>query len=292
MASTENKIMQKRLASAYLSSIFSIAMVLLLVGAASLLLVNAGNVSTYFKENMKISVVFKHEASERDCVAYQKKLDAKPYIKSTEYVSKEQGTKEMIDLLGEDFLTVFDTAPIPISLNVSVKADYVTPEKIDSVMADMGTSKIVDEVVGQKSLIEALNSNLHKISMFLAVFIVLLMFISFVLISNTVRLNLYSKRFTIHTMRLVGATKAFIRRPFMVEGLFQGVIAALLSIIIMLGALIYVKSEFALLFTVFQLKQLLIVMGIMIASGALLCLFTTFIVTNRMVDLKKEELYF
>lgn len=292
MASKENKIMRKRLISAYVSSILSISLVLLLVGVASLLLVNAGNVSDYFKENMKLSVIFRPDASEAEAKDYFDVLEKKDYVRSVEYITVEQGMKEMEDLLGSDFLSVFETAPVPVSLNVSLKAAYVTPEAVEEIMKEISSEKIVDDVVWQKSLIETLNSNLRTISLVLGVFIVLLLFISFVLIGNTVRLNLYSKRFTIHTMRLVGATKAFIRRPFLAGSVFQGVLAAQFATILLLGALFILKRQFVQLFTIFRLDQLLTVIGIVTASGVLICLVVTFSVVGRMVSLKKEELYY
>lgn len=284
--------MRKRLVSAYVSSILSISLVLLLVAVASLLLVNAGNVSDYFKENMKLAVIFRPDAREVEAKKYFDVLEGKEYVRAVEYITVEQGMKEMEDLLGSDFLSVFDTAPVPVSLNVSLKAAYVTPEAVEDIMKEISSEKIVDDVVWQKSLIETLNSNLRTISMVLGVFILLLLFISFVLIGNTVRLNLYSKRFTIHTMRLVGATKAFIRRPFLASSVFQGILAAQFATILLLGALFILKRQFVQLFTIFSLEQLLTVIGIVTAAGILICLVVTFSVVGRMVTLKKEELYY
>ena len=144
-------------------------------------------------------------------------------------MSREQGAKEMTDLLGEDFLNVFEAAPIPVSVDVTLKADYVSSDSLEVVKNEIMKSPLVDEVVYQQFLVDKLNTNLRKISMVLGVFIVLLLFISFVLINNTVRLNVFSRRFTIHTMRLVGATKSFIRAPFMVQAVFQGLFSALLA---------------------------------------------------------------
>lgn len=292
MVSKENKIMRKRLVSAYVSSILSISLVLLLVGVASLLLVNAGNVSDYFKENMKLSVIFRPDAREADAKKYFDVLEKKEYVRAVEYVTAEQGMKEMEDLLGSDFLSVFETAPVPVSLNVSLKAAYVTTEAVEGIMKEISSEKIVDDVVWQKSLIEALNSNLRTISLVLGVFIALLLFISFVLIGNTVRLNLYSKRFTIHTMRLVGATKAFIRKPFLAGAVFQGILAAQIATIMLVCALLILKRQFIQMFTIFKLDQLLTVIGIVVLAGVFICLVVTFSVVGKMVSLKKEELYY
>ena len=222
MASGENRLIRRRLAGAWLSTVISISLVLLLVGVAGLLVANARSVSDYFKENMQVSVLMKQEVGDDEAMEYVSDLDAKPFIKSTTFVSREQGAKEMTDLLGEDFLNVFEAAPIPVSVDVTLKADYVSSDSLEVVKNEIMKSPLVDEVVYQQSLVDKLNTNLRKISMVLGVFIVLLLFISFVLINNTVRLNVFSRRFTIHTMRLVGATKSFIRAPFLVQEVFQG----------------------------------------------------------------------
>ncbi len=291
MAAGENKLMRRRLAGAWLSTVFSISLVLLLVGVAAILVVNARSVSDYFKENMQISVLMKPEVEEADALDYVASLEALPFIKGTEFISREQGVKEMSDLLGEDFLEVFQTAPIPVSVDVTLKAGYVEPDSLEVVRKRFEASPLVDEVVYQQSLVEKLNTNLKKISAVLGIFIFLLLFISFVLINNTVRLNVFSKRFTIHTMRLVGATKSFIRAPFLVQAVFQGLFSALLAIVLLVGALFIVRSEFTQLFEVFRLDLLLAVMGAMVLLGVVICVVSTFCVVGRLVTLSKDELY-
>lgn len=237
MTAGENKLIRRRLVGAWISTVISISLVLLLVGVAALLVVNARSVSDYFKENMQVSVLMKQEVDDDEAMEYVAELDAMPFIKSSKFVSREQGTKEMAELLGEDFLKVFETAPIPVSIEVTLKADYVSTDSLEVVKKEIRRSGIVDEVVYQQSLVEKLNTNLKKISVVLGVFIVLLLFISFVLINNTVRLNVFSRRFTIHTMKLVGATKSFIRAPFMVQAVFQGLFSALLATLMLVGIL-------------------------------------------------------
>lgn len=292
MAVSESKINKKRVFSAYVSSILSMTLVLLMMGVAALILMNAGNISDYFKEYLQVSVIFEQETTEKQAREYCAALEKEPYVKSINFVSVEDGIKEMQDLLGRDFLTVFDSAPIPVSLELSIKAEYVNEESMTEIIGKISGNKLVDEVIWQKSLIEALNSNLRKISLILSVFVVLMTFISLVLIANTVRLSLYGKRFTIHTMRLVGATKGFIAGPFLVEALFHGVIAALFAIIMLLGLLFFIRSEFALMITVFRLDELLCAMGLMVGMGIAICLSTTSVVVNKLINLRKEELYF
>lgn len=291
MASGENRLIRRRLAGAWLSTVISISLVLLLVGVAGLLLANARSVSDYFKENMQVSVLMKQEVGDDEAMEYVSDLDAKPFIKSTTFVSREQGAKEMTDLLGEDFLNVFEAAPIPVSVDVTLKADYVSSDSLEVVKNEIMKSPLVDEVVYQQSLVDKLNTNLRKISMVLGVFIVLLLFISFVLINNTVRLNVFSRRFTIHTMRLVGATKSFIRAPFLVQAVFQGLFSALLATLMLVGILFFVRNEFAQLFEVFRLDMLLIVIGVEILAGVLICVVSTALVVGRLVSLSKDELY-
>lgn len=292
MSKQENKLMRRRLRSAWLSTVLSISLVLLLVGIASLLLVNAHGVSDYFKENMQISVLMKPEVSDAQTLEYQVVLDSMTFVRSTEFISKAQGTREMEQMLGEGFLEVFEASPIPASINVTLMADYVTPDSLGVVKETVMKSSIVDEVDYQQSLIEALNANLHKISLVLGVFIALLLFISFVLINNTVRLNVFARRFTIHTMKLVGATRSFIRGPFMGQAVFQGIFSALLAIILLLVALFVVRNEFAQLFEIFSKDLLLVVMGIVLVSGVLICTVSTYFVVNKLVASGKDELYY
>ena len=292
MGKSESKIMRRRLRNAYLSSIISISLVLLLVGIASLLLVNARAVSDYFKENMQVSVMMKQSVSESEALKYKDELDQMDFIRSSVFVSREQGRRELEDMLGQDFLSVFETAPIPVSIDITLDAEYVSADSIEVVKTHILKSPKVEEVVYQRSLIDTLNANLSKISVVLSIFIALLLFISFVLINNTVRLNVFARRFTIHTMKLVGATRAFIRAPFLIQSLFQGIFAAFIAIMAILTMLYFVRSEFEQLFEVFRLELLLVVMGIVIASGVTICLLSTWLVVNKLVALKKDELYY
>ena len=291
MATGESGLIRRRLVGAWLSTVISISLVLLLVGMVGLLLINAGSVSDYLKENMQISVLFRQEVGEDEAMEYLSDLDAKPFIKNSVFVSREQGSKEMSELLGEDFLSVFEAAPIPVSVEVTLKADYVSSDSLEVVKNEILKSPLVDEVVYQQSLVDKLNTNLRKVSLVLGVLIALLLFISFVLINNTVRLNVYSRRFTIHTMKLVGATKSFIRAPFLAQAVFQGLFSALIATSMLVGILFYVRSEFSQLFEVFRLDLLLTVIGVVVLSGVVICTVSTYFVVGHLVSLSKDELY-
>ena len=195
-------------------------------------------------------------------------------------------------MLGEDFLSVFETSPVPVSVDITLKPEYVTADSLEVVTKAIGKSKLVEEVVFQKTLIDALNTNLGRISAFLMIAIVLLLFVSSVLIGNTIRLNVYDKRFTVHTMKLVGATKGFIRKPFLVKSAFMGLFAALIAIIMLVALLFVLKRELPQLFELFTPGMLLVVMGIVIASGLLICVVSTYFLVGKLVSLDKSELYY
>ena len=292
MSKGENKIMRRRLANAYLSSVISISLVLLLVGVASMLLVNAKSVSDYFKENMQVSVLMKDSVPEEKAEAFSESLLEERYIKTATFISREQGQAELAELLGEDFVDIFETSPIPSSVEITLDADYVSSDSLEVVKAEISKSPLVAEVNYQGSLVDALNANLSKISLILAFFIGLMLFISYVLINNTVRLNVYARRFTIHTMQLVGATRSFIRAPFLVQSAFQGVFSAFVAIMALIVILFFLRNGFEQLFEIFRLDLLLLVMGIVLVSGLVICVTSTYFVVNKLVSLKKAELYY
>ena len=292
MGKTDNKIMRRRLMNAYLSSVISISLVLLLVGIASLLMVNAKGVSDYFKENMQVSVMMKQTVSDEEALKFKEALDGERYIKNTVFISKEQGQRELAQQLGEDFLDVFETSPIPVSIDVTLEAGYVSADSLEVVRAEISKSSLVDEVIYQKSLVDALNANLSRISLILGVFIALLLFISFVLINNTVRLSVFARRFTIHTMKLVGATRAFIRAPFLGQAALQGLFSAVIANGALVGLLFVLKNRFGQLFEIFSKEVLIVVMIIVVAAGLLICVISTYFVVNKLVSLEKDELYY
>jgi len=291
MQHPNNSMIRRRLAGAWVSTVISISLVLLLVGIASLLMLNARSVSDYFKENMQVSVLLKQEVTEEQALEYQSTLSGVPGIRSTTFISREQGIEEMAQMLGRDFLEVFSSAPVPVSIDVNLEAAYVSTDSLEVVRQALSASPLVDEVVYQTSLVEALNANLEKIGLVLGVLIVLLLFISFVLIGNMVRLNVFSRRFTIHTMQLVGATRGFIRAPFIAQSAVQGLFAALVAIGMLVGGLFLLRKEFVQLFEIFRLDSLLATMGIVVVSGVLICVVSTWIVVGRLVRYDRDQLY-
>ena len=291
MQNPSNRLIRRRLFGAWVSTVISISLVLLLVGVASILLLNARSVSDYFKENLQVSVLMKQDVTEEQALAYQSALAGVPGVKATTFISREQGIEEMAKMLGRDFLDVFSTAPVPVSIDVNLEAAYVSTDSLEVVREALSASPLVDEVVYQTSLVEALNANLEKIGLVLGVLILLLLFISFVLIGNMVRLNVFSRRFTIHTMQLVGATRGFIRAPFIGQSALQGLFAALVAIALLVAGLFILRKEFVQLFEIFRLDSLLATMGIVVVSGVLICVVSTWIVVGRLVRFDRDQLY-
>lgn len=292
MASPDKSIIRRRIVNAYLSSVVSISLVLMLIGVAALLILNARAVSDYFKESLQVSVLMKQEVTEKQAEEYVRKIENLPFVRSTRIVTKEEGTDELKEMLGEDFLSVFESSPVPVSVDVSLHADYVSADSLVLVQPKLAASKYVDEVDCQQSLVEALNSNIRKISAVLGVFILLMLFISFMLINNTVRLSVFSRRFTIHTMQLVGATPAFIRRPFIKSAVWQGLASAGIAVLALAGSLFAVKSSFAALFSIFRLRQMLVAGAVVVACGVLICVICTYFVVNKLVGSKRDDLYY
>ncbi len=283
--------MRRRLVSAWISTVVSLSLVLLLVGVGTLLVVNAREVGRYFKENLQINVLLKEQVTEEEALAYESRVASIPGVRATHYISREQGAEEMARLLGKDFLSVFESAPIPISIDVNLQAEYVSSDSLEVVKAQLAKSPLVEEVVYQTSLVDALNQNLQRISLTLSLMVAVLLFISFVLIGNTVRLDLFNRRFSIYTMHLVGATRAYIRAPFVGRAALQGIFAALIAILLLVGGLFVLRDEFAQMFKIFTLDSLLLTMGVMLLVGLGVATLSTFVVVNRLVGYNRDQLY-
>ncbi len=292
MKRKDNRNVARRFLHSYLSSLISITLVLVLAGTGGLVVVNASGMKDYFKENLKLSVIFDTNISEESAKTLTDVIAAKPFVKSSKYVSKEEGTQEMMTILGEDFLEVFDLNPVPISADVHVKSDYVHPDSLQMIEAEIMLNPGIREVVWEESLIEIVNKNLEKIAVVLFVFISLLLFISFFLINNTVRLNVFSKRFTIYTMKLVGAKRSFIIKPFLKDGVVQGLISGILAVGILSGILYFVQRDFKQMYDLLDPVLVISLFAGVVISGIILCLISTWIVLNKVLSLPVDDLYY
>ena len=233
-----------RLRSSYLSSIISNVLVLFMLGILLLLLLNAQKLSTYVKENIGFSVILHDDVREVDANFLRKTLDASPYVRITEYISKEDAAKELQEELGEDFIGFLGYNPLSSSIEVRLKANYANPDSIRLIEDDLMSHRPVKEVFYQKSLVNLINDNVQKIGAIILIFSALMLFVAIVLINNTIRISVYSKRFIINTMKLVGATWGFIRKPFLLKSMLHGFYAAVVALGMLTGVIYLIQHEF------------------------------------------------
>ena len=292
MKSKGKNIVHKRLIRSYVTSVISISLVLLLVAGAAVFAANAGSVARWFKENMAVSVLLKQSVSEKEGRALADELAARPDVKESRFISKEEGAEEMKGLLGDDFLSVFESSPIPISIELKLDGGVVTPDSLSVVKEQLLQHRFVEEVVYQETLVETLNSNLRRISLILGIAIVLLLIISFALIGNTVRLNIYARRFTIHTMSLVGAKRSFIARPFVWHAVIQGVVSGLIACGLLYGLLRLLTRGSDLLTRLVDMRIVWGVMAGTVVLGVIICILSTLAVVSRVAYISKDDLYY
>lgn len=288
----QEDISKGRLRSSYLTQIVSISLVLFLLGLLGFVLINARELSDYFRESLSFSVMLDEDAKEADIRMLQKDLDAKHFVKSTEYISKEQAAENLKEDLGEDFLTFMGYNPLLPSIDVYLLADYTHPDSVLNIESYLMEYDVVNEVYFQESFLHLINENVRKISVFLLIFSGLLLFISLTIINNTIRLSVYSKRFIIRTMQLVGATRSFIRRPFLMRSVVHGIIAALLAIVLLMAILFLVEKEFYLLFTLQDIGLIMILFGGIIIIGIVINLVSTFFSVTKYLGISEDKLYY
>ncbi len=257
-----------------------------------MLIINARELSDYFKESLSFSVMLKEEAKEADIRMLQKDLAAKEYVKDSQYISKEQAAENLKEELGEDFISFMGYNPLLPSLDVYLLADYTHPDSVLNIERYILEYPLVEEVYFQESFLHLLNENVRKISLLLLIFSVLLLLISLTIINNTIRLSVYSKRFIINTMQLVGATRSFIRRPFLLRSILHGIIAGLVSILLLMVILYFIEQEFYLLFSLQDMGLLLILFGSIIVIGILINYFSTYFSVNKYLGISEDKLYF
>ena len=275
-----------------LTSVISIALVLFLLGLICLMGLLGNKLSVYVKENSTFSIVLKDNQREADIKKMQKKLDALPFIKSTEYISKEQAVKELEEELGENPETFLGFNPLKASIEVRLRSDYANPDSLPKIEHYIKQYTSVSDLLYRKDMMEMVHNNMQRIGLILLVLAAMLMAISFVLIGNTIRLLIYSKRFLIHTMKLVGATPGFIRRPFVYYNMVSGVIASLLAIGMLSGFLYYLQSELTGFIQILDMKTLLVVFVLVLILGILLSAVATIIAVNKYLRMNIDRLYY
>jgi cell division transport system permease protein len=291
MANKEHKITQRRLRSSFITSVISITLVLFLLGILGLLVLNAKRLSDYVKENIGFSIILKEDVKEVEIIRLQKNLDASKYVKSTEYITKKEAARELKKELGEDFVDFLGYNPLLASIDVHLQADYANPDSIKLIKKDLQEYEQIKEVFYQKSLVQLVNQNIRKISLIILIFSAFLFLIAIALINNTIRLSIYSKRFIINTMQLVGATKGFIRRPFIYRGMLQGIIAAFIAMGLLTGSVYLMQKEFDEIITLQDVETLAVLYAGVLIFGVFISWISTLAAVNRYLKIKVDKLY-
>ncbi len=292
MSKQEEKYNKRRLKSTYITSVISTSLVLFMLGILGMIILHAQKISNQVKENIGFSIYMKEEAKESDILMFQKSVDIKDFTKSTEYITKEKAAADLSKDLGEDFINFLGYNPLTAKIDVKLKAAYANNDSLSKIEKDLVKNPVVKEVYYQKSLVQVVNDNVKRISIFILSFSSLLLIIAIALINNVIKLSVYSKRFLIKTMQLVGATQSFIRRPFIIKGVLSGIYGALVSIIFLTGILYLAQDNFPEIFNIQDIDLYLIVFGTVIILGIVFSWISTFFAVRKYLNMKTDSLYY
>lgn len=293
MASSEQSYQKRRLFTSYFWVVVSIFLVLLLMGLQGFFLLNAQKLADYFREQVPMSIYFTESATDVEMSQLEKTLQMADYTKSADFVSKEEGAERTRSELGEDFMKTLDGYnPLPNSIDVRLKADYVNDSGIDSIVSDLESKKYVEEVNYDRPLISMLNQNIQRITIWMLAVSGVFILIAFLLINSSIRLSIYAKRFTIKTMQMVGATKGFIRRPFIWSGVKLGLIGAIMAMVAVGVGIYYMDERFPQLGLMSDVELLGVLFGCIFIAGILITLISTWFATTRYLNLRTDQLYY
>ncbi len=292
MSSSFEKYQKRRLISSYFSVVISISLVLFLLGLLGLLVLNSKKVADYFKEQIAITVFLKDTAKEVEITQLKQSLALAEYTKSATFVSKEDAAKDHQETLGENFIEYLGENPLQNSIDVYILADYVTPAKMEEITNELKSKGFVDDVIYDKPLIAQLTENVQRISFWVLVISGIFTFIAVLLINSSIRLSIYAKRFTIKTMQMVGATKKFIRQPFVWKSVRLGIFGAVVAMIGMAVVLYYLNESFPQLQLLGDPVLLTVLFAFILLMGIIITWISTFIATQRFLNLRTDDLYY
>lgn len=287
----QDNITKRRLTASYLTSIISITLVLFMLGLIGALLLNSKKLSVYVKENLGFSVFLNNDVREVEVLNFQKLLDSKQYVKETVYITREEAAKNFSEEIGEDFVEFLGYNPLPSSIDIKLDAGYANNDSIAVIEKDIRSYKEVADVAYQKDLIYAINKNIQKLSLGILIFSAFLLFVSITLINNTIRLSVYSKRFIIRTMQMVGAHPSYIRKPFIYKGATQGLLAAMAAFVVLFAVLYIAEKQAGEIFNFLDYKILLILFASIVGAGIVIASLSTLFSVNKYLHLKTDNLY-
>ena len=276
----------------FITSSISTTLVLLLLGLVVLFVLGAHNLSIYVRENINFSVLISDDMKEADILKLQKKLDKEPFVKQTEYISKKQALKEQSEAMGTDPEEFLGYNPFTASIEIKLHSDYANSDSIAKIEKMIKKNTNIQDVLYQRELIDLVNDNIRNISLVLLALAVVLALISFALINNTIRLAIYSKRFLIHTMKLVGASWGFIRRPFLRRNIWSGVLAGIMADAILMGTAYWLVSYEPELIRVITPEVMLLVSGSVLIFGVVITFLCAYLSINKYLRMKASTLYY
>ena len=291
MASSFEKYQKRRLISSYFSVVLSIFLVLLLLGALGLFVINSKRVTNEFKEEIPMTIFFKNEAKDSVLNAFDTELKNARFIKEYAFVHKDSAAKNNVDIVGKDFMEFLGFNPLQNSFDINLKGDYVISDSIKKIERNFKKNEFVSEIIYDKGLVDAVNNNVKRISFYILIISAFLAVIAMLLINSSLRLSIYSHRFTIKTMQMVGATKSFIRKPFIWRSIKLGLIGSILAIAALLALVYYVDSLLPNLKLTKDYISLGIVLGGVLLLGIIITWISTFFATQRFLNLKTDDLY-
>src|SRR5690554_2434603 len=290
--SGKKNVSTARFLNAKITSMISISLVLVLLGLTILIIFMGNGMSKYVKENMSFSVMLSPDVTDAEIARVRKDLDGRPFVKSTRFLSRQEAKEQLIKDLGEDPEELLGYNPAQDCIEIFLHSEYANNDSITLINEVIRSDNNVTDLLYQQEAIDLINDNLSKVMTILLVLAVILLFISFTLIRNTIRLSVYSKRFIIHTMRLVGATAGFIRKPFVVNNIITGVIAGVIADLIIFGLIVYFSKEYADIQPIISNVDIAIIFGLVILLGIIISTVATAFAVNRYVKMKSDQLYY
>lgn len=291
MSSSFDNFQKRRLISSYFSVVLSVFLVLFLLGILGLFIINSKKLANDFKENIAMTVFFKNEANDSIVKAFGTQIKASLFVKSYTYVTKEAAAKEHTDIIGEDFMEFLGENPLQNSYDIHLKGDYVIKDSITKIEAGLRKNTMISDIVYDKQLVNLVNDNIKKVSMWILIISGFLAVIAVLLINSSLRLSIHSNRFIIKTMQMVGATKAFIRKPFVMRSIKLGMIGAVLAVLALIGVLIYVETSFPNLGILEDKAMIGLVLLAVLGIGVLITWLSTYFATQRFLNLRTDDLY-
>ncbi len=292
MAQKEDKFNKRRLRASYLTSVISITLVLFVLGFFGLIVLHSKMIGKHIRENIQMNVYMKKSAKEAEIFRLKKEMDANNNVKYTKYISADEAKKIYQKEIGEDFIKFLDGEnPLHASIEIHLNESYANVAELKKLAKKIEKRKIVEEVRYHENYVQAINRNIARISLFFMIVSGLLLLISIVLISNTIRLSVYSNRFIIRSMRLIGATQMFIRKPFIWRGIAQGIISAFLSIGLLIAILYKLHNYYPDLISMRNIDLYLILFGGVIATGIIISWWSSSLSVRRYLRMKIDNLY-